>query len=162
MARYEKEFMGMPANFEGASGLDPNFGDYYRGMRMGSDGRRAAYGAHRLVRRQDLGTEGGFFGRFGGRPGGARDYDPRWERDGMVHDSAEDPGLLHHYNANSPRFAEPHGDEEAHRRAERNEKMLPEPAWMARRAYNPRYSNRGVSDAGYSEGWAHGPMRGAR
>jgi hypothetical protein len=34
--------------------------------------------------------------------------------------------------------------------------------WTPRGDFRPEYGNRGLTDAGYSEGWARGPMRGAR
>jgi len=66
MARYQTDFEGFPAAFGSPAGLDPNYRDGYRGMRMRGDGRQASYGAHRLARREDLETLGGFQGIYGG------------------------------------------------------------------------------------------------
>lgn len=161
MAVYIRDFMGIPAWFNRRGGLDPNYGDHYRGMRMKRDDRRAAYGSHRMARQQDLGTAGGFYGHSSpaeGQPWPG-EFDPRWELTGSAHGSMKDPNLLRHYNANSPALSESaRGD----RDAEAGDRLLSEPDWMPERDYDPSYSNRGISESGYSDGGKSGPMRGAR
>ncbi|MEX2571150.1 MAG: hypothetical protein WD737_07570 [Gemmatimonadota bacterium] len=163
MARYEREFMGIPAEFTEARGMDPNHSGHYRGMRMGSGQGRAAYGAHRLVHERDLGTEGGFAGLHGRSDDArARPFDPRWNDHGGVGDPSRRGRLLHDFNANSPMYARPSPRPRYGRELERRERFLLERAWLPSRQYRPGYSNRGMTEGGYSEGWARGPMRGAR
>lgn len=65
MARYEHDFMGIPADFgqdwgNRPGGLDPNYRDAYRGQPMRTDDpRRAPYVRHRLRHWEDLGGQGG-------------------------------------------------------------------------------------------------------
>ena len=162
MARYETDFIGMPGLFRNPSGLDPNYSGGYGGMRMAGGGGRAAYGSHRLFHQRDLETEGGFRGIHGGAGrGGRQRFDPTWEVRGGVRDHYRDGGVLREFNANSPQFAGPIRGRYDREMGDR-QRFLPERQWSPPRTYRPGYSNRGMTDAGYSEGWAFGPMRGAR
>lgn len=159
MARYERTFMGIPAESSRPAGFDPNYGERYLGMRMrGGDGR-AAYGAHRLVRRDDLGGRGGFYGTHGHHhPRSVRPFDPDWERIGGVRDSFREQELIRDFNANSPAF-EPRG------RRESDSRSMDHPSarrWNVRNGMEPDYGNRGVVEAGYGERWAQWPIRGDR
>ncbi|MEX2584360.1 MAG: hypothetical protein WD766_13915 [Gemmatimonadota bacterium] len=161
MARYEREFSGMPAYFRGAQGMDPNYVEGYHGMRMQGGRGRAAYGAHRYQQREDLGTEGGYGGIHG--RGGAERYPrlhPEWEESGGVRDPYRNRGMMQDFNSRSPSFARPPSRYD--REIDERQRFLPERQWMPRGTYRPGYTNRGITDAGYSEGWAFGPMRGAR
>jgi len=162
MERYEDEFMGIPGGFAEARGLDPNYRDGYGGMRMRGGNGRAAYGDHRLMRAQDLETEGGFGGIHPIRDDGYLErIAGRWEDEGGVGDPFANPRLLRDFNAHSPEYGPPRPfryDQEM----EGSQRRMRERDWSPRRAYREGYTNRGVTDAGYSEGWAYGPMRGAR
>ena len=158
MARYEEEFAGMPARARPPTGVDPNFRGGYGGMRMHGGYGRAAYGAHRMDHLHDLEGSGGYGGIHpGGPPQRWRGYDRDWHEMGGVR-RFRDPHFLHEYNANSP----------ALRRRGYGAEMEPvrEPwpvqTWEHQGRYRPGYSNRGMSDGGYSEPWAHFPMRGGR
>jgi hypothetical protein len=161
MARYEREFSGMPALFTSPRGLDPNFEDGYGGMRMSGGRGRAAYGAHRFGHRYDLETEGGFGGIHGGSAQRGYRRDPAWEAHGGVVDPYMGRRPLDDFNAMSPRYAGPRRYRYDSGMDDR-QRHLPEPRWTPSRAYRSGYTNRGVTDAGYSEGWAFGPMRGSR
>ena len=166
MARYVDDFQGIIGHDLPGRGMDPNYRGAYGGMRMAGGGYQAAYGRYRLGHAEDFGGSGGFRGRYGGatgpgigrpRGGGPGRYDREWSGGG-VRNIRYDRELLHEFNANSP----------ALRRGGRYdmEHLRPLPRgvapWSRGRGERPDYSNRGVSDAGYSEGWAWGPMRGAR
>jgi hypothetical protein len=163
MARYIDEFVGISAGFRAPSGADPNYRDGYAGMRMIGGRGRAAYGAHRLSREEDLGTAGRFGGLLVSGRGGIRPHsDPRWEESGGIGASYRDPRLLHDFNAHSPAYLDDDQRSRSGHGLERGRRYVRAPGWSPRRAYHPRYTNRGVTDAGYSEGWARGSMPGAR
>lgn len=147
--RYVDEFAGIPAGFRRPGGQDPNYRDGYAGMRMGGGGGRAPYGAHRMWREHDLETAGGFHGAHDFHDGPNRLPDPRWEREGM--------GIPHLRRLESGSRRERYGGD-----LERRVQRRPEPGWAPDRGYRPGYTNRGLTEAGYGEGWARGPMRGAR
>lgn len=164
MARYEREFFGMPGEFRESRGLDPNYVDGYHGMRMGGGYGRAAYGSHRLMRERDLETEGGYYGtlRDPRSPGGAYDprwMDPRWERSDSGHSPYDARRAIQDFNSHSPEFAGP--PPRLRYDADVRGRDL-EPSWGPQRSFRRGYTNRGITDAGYSEGWARGPMRGSR
>jgi len=167
MTRYQHEFMGIPAGSWTPRGMDPNYRGGYRGMRMRGDDRQAAYGWHRWTHEEDFAGSGGFLGRVdrplrpsgeGGyrRPPAA--YDRDWEGGG-VRDLRRDPRAMREFNANSPALHPEEGygparyDDFARRRG-------PLPGHYHGERFD--YANRGLSSGGYGEGWAWGPMRGAR
>lgn len=177
MARYVDDYRGIIGHHTAPAGMDPNYGGRYRGMRMDGSGYQAAYGRYRLEHAEDFGGSGGFRGRSawapvsgggrrGGTPAGARyarelegagRYDTGWGTGG-VRDLRYDRELLREFNANSPALQRGgRYDREHLRRLPRG--VAP---WSRARGNWEEYSNRGVTDAGYSEGWAWGPMRGAR
>lgn len=179
MARYVDDYRGIIGHDTAARGMDPNYSGGYRGMRMGGSGYQAAYGRYRLEHAEDFGGSGGFRGRSGpaslaggGRtraPHGvarydremearrAHGYDSGWESGG-VRDLRYDRDLLREFNANSP------GLRTGGRYDREHVRRLPHGVapWSRGRGNWEEYSNRGLTDAGYSEGWARGPMRGAR
>jgi hypothetical protein len=169
MSRYQRDFAGIPSRAE-ATGMDPNFqeGNPYGGMRMRGGRGRAAYGAHRWDREPDLETWGSFHGVHGpGRPfGGSRsrrpDPHPEWEISGGMRNPFTDERQQRDFDSRS-RLPERSGPPPRYGRdLERREGGPIDRSWSPARGFRPGYSNRGVTDAGYSEGWARGPMRGAR
>lgn len=114
MARYEHDFMGIPADFgqdwgNRPGGLDPNYRDAYRGQPMRTDDpRRAPYGRYRLRHQEDLGGQGGFGGEYGPR---GYDRDLRLEAS-RGYDREHRPTRQHpreylrDFNAHSPAFEE--------------------------------------------------------
>ncbi len=164
MPRYARDFQGIPARIEGASGMDPNHRDGYHGMRMVSGRGQAPYGWHRYTHEADFEGSGGFRGRYGGGPAGRDDrfsnsrprYDSELRGGGGVHDWRYDTEYLRDFNANSTRFREGGGWGAGGR-----------PSGGSRAG---RYDGgfrwggpqRGLSEGGYGEPWAWGPMRGAR
>lgn len=137
---------------------DPNYDENgYWGMRMRRGQDRAAYGWFR--RDWNLETFGGYGGihgppeYFGGPKG-----DPAWELGG-VSSPQRDIRVLRDFNATSPVFA---GDGIAGNRLLPSGDQTPVRSWERRAGFEGDYSDRGVVDAGYSEGWARGPMPGAR
>lgn len=170
MARYQEEFMGIPGGPGTPRGMDPNYRGGYRGMRMHGDARQGAYGWHRWTHEEDFAGSGGFLGRVdrpqgppreGGyrRPPGA--YDREWGGGG-VRDLRHDPRAMREFNAESPalhpeeRHGRPRYDDFARRPGPRR----PMPGHYQGERFD--YANRGLSSGGYGEGWAWGPMRGAR
>jgi hypothetical protein len=157
MARYESDFSGIGGGFGRPRGRDPNYRDGYQGMRMSGGRGRAAYGSHRMWRAEDLEDAGGFAGIHGGHPDRRqRGRDPQ----SGVHDPFNDPAFLRQFNAYGPHSQGPrrgYGHEMV-----RRDSYPAERSWSPPRLYRPGYTNRGITDAGYSEGWARGPMRGAR
>lgn len=165
MARYYDDFQGIIGHDLPGRGMDPNYRGAYRGMRMGGDRYQAAYGRYRLSHADDFGGSGGFRGRYGVHPAPRGGWPARQGRElfeqgrggGGVRDLRYDRELLHEFNANSPSL------ERGGRYDRGHLQPLPRGAapWSRGRG-QMGYSNRGMSDAGYSEGWAWGPMRGAR
>ena len=160
MARYATDFEGIPGGFAAPTGMDPNYRDGYHGMRMRADPRQAAYGAHRRTRRSDLGTAGGFDGIHDapefdwitpgpdGSPGGVRD-------------PFTDDEFLRDFDARGQRYA----PDPASSSTDRELPVRQARDWERPHGMDPHetgYSNRGMPPAGYGEGWARGPMRGAR
>lgn len=158
MARYQRDFMGIPADPRESRGDDPNYGRGYRGMRMRGGPVQAAYGRYRQLHADDLGTMGGFYGQFD------RGEDPRLSghrpgvEDGGLRDARYDRHLLHEYNSTSQRLrGEPRGRDSDEVRSLQKRARMPD----AHGGERFGYSNRGYSSGGYSQGWAYGPMRGA-
>ena len=111
MARYEKEFWGMPGEFTESRGLDPNYRDGYHGMRMVGGNGRAAYGAHRWAREGDLEREGGYRGAGAwakqSQSGPWHPDDVRWEerdRDRSPYDAHR---AMHDFDSRDQAFAPP-------------------------------------------------------
>lgn len=176
MARYENEYLGYYSDAGRARGADPNHrGGNYRGMRTWGGEGQAPYGAYRMRHPQDFEGSGGRYGRYGGGPaystefenayGGyvSRGYDREWQGGG-VHDPRYDVEYLRDFNAYSPRFRGYDRDQ----MGGRSRYDLPygghagDQLSARYRNYRIGYANRGLSSGGYSEGWAWGPMRGAR
>lgn len=158
MTRYERDFLGIPAGFGTPEGLDPNYLNGYLGMRMRAHERQAAYGDHRLTHRSDLAGAGGFDGIHPRRRLGRRRPTGRPQPvDGRVADPFRDDQFLADFDARRTRYAgEPEG-RLALDRTQRSARVQP-----ADRLYRGGYANRGIPPAGFSEGWARGPMRGSR
>lgn len=170
MTRYAHDFMGTTTDLVRPRGMDPNFRDGYRGMRMHGDDQQAAYGWYRWRHERDLGGSGGYPGlvdraQEGGRGGYGPPpaaYDRDWEGGG-VRDLRTDRRALREFNAASPGLR--YGAEYETSRYGRDYR----PRGGSRGALPGHfrgdrfdYGNRGLSSGGYSEGWAWGPMRGAR
>lgn len=158
MARYAYDYQGIPARLRYDNGMDPNFRGGYRGMRMTGGDWQAAYGRHRLHHAGDLETAGGFYGRgLRGEYPRMRERLPEETAGGGTRDRRYDRDLLRQFNANSVRLrGEGRGSEE--RGAEGREVDRPR---RQRGGNEFGYTNRGLSESGYSQGWARGPMRGA-
>jgi hypothetical protein len=161
MARYESEFEGIPGGFSAPTGMDPNYRDGYRGMRMQGEPGQAAYGLYRSLRSADLETAGGFEGihdptEMGGlvtgdiQPGG-----------GGVRDPFTDAGFLHDFDSRGQRFAADPPDTRADLEFPLSSDV-DRPGGEAEGPIDPDYGNRGIPPGGYSEGWARGPTRGGR
>jgi hypothetical protein len=158
MARYEREFVGMPAEFRDSHGLDPNYRNGYHGMRMLGGYGRAAYGNHRLYHERDLEREGGFPGSRGAargfQPDDPRLYDPSWEMRDRDHSPYQARRAMHDFDSRSPMYADPKmrgGYDAGYGGGPR-----PEPAWSPRRFVRPGHPDRGFTDAGYGEHWMRG------
>ena len=166
MARYARDFMGIEGDPRDVRGMDPNHRGGYRGMRTHGDDGRAAYGWHRWTHREDFQGSGGYRGNpdvwtrqgYGGdfhRPRGG--YDREWSGGG-----SRDPRQTRGFQGDRPvaRFGgDPgrprYGDDFRRRNAGDQG-----PGHFQGERFD--YANRGLSSGGYSEGWAWGPMRGAR
>ncbi len=139
---------------------DPNYDENgYWGMRMRGSRGRAAYGWYRRDWADDLETAGGFGGIHGpsqyvGGPKG----DPAWE-EGGISVPHRDIRVIRDFNSNSPMFD---GDATPGNSLISPQNQPPVRSWERRAGFRGMYSDRGLTDAGYSEGWARGPMRGAR
>jgi hypothetical protein len=160
MARYQRDFVGIRGEGR-AEGMDPNFRGAYGGMRMGGGHGRAPYGAHRWDRAHDLQAWGGFQGR--GHEGGSRgrpEFRPEWEQRGGLRSPYGDERVLRDFNSHSPDVRWHRGG--YGREMERRDSGPVDRPWNTERDFRQGYSNRGITDAGYSEGWARGPMRGTR
>ena len=160
MSRYSTDFEGIPGGFAAPTGMDPNYRDGYHGMRMHGDAGQAAYGAHRRAHRHDLETAGGFDGIHD-----APEFD--WVASepttglGGVRDPFTDEEFLRDFDSRGQRFA----PDPQRRSSDRALPLRHGQDWEypdETEPYNPRYSNRGMPPGGYGEGWARGPMRGAR
>lgn len=169
MARYVDDYRGIIGHDVPGRGMDPNYRGGYEGMRMRGGPSQAEYGWYRALHPGDFAGAGGS-GGFGPRrgplglpPAEARmgptrgPQGPHGWGEGGVRNSRYDRELLHDFNANSPALARERGRYDLEQR-----RPLPRGVSPWRTANRPGYSNRGMSDAGYSEGWAWGPMRGAR
>jgi hypothetical protein len=161
MTRYEKDFVGIPATDVTPEGLDPNYRDGYQGMRMSAKDGQAAYGAHRLSHQRDLETAGGFGGVHGsnGLPHNRSVLPPAGHTGGVRPFS--DPELMRDFDSRGQRFATDRygttpGDELHPADADKVED------WTLARPHEPDSRDRGVPPAGFSEGWARGPMPGSR
>lgn len=137
MASFKDDFIGISADPGEAQGSDPNFRNGYGGMRMtGRDGR-AAYGAHRIRRAAD---PRGWVGEnrivAGSEP----------IRLGRSGESAAASGLARRRKGVRDTVTRP-SEEMARRRTE----------LMRRR--RPGYSNRGLSEGGFSERKSSSPLR---
>lgn len=171
MARYERDFMGISANFEQARGMDPNFrGGAYGGMRTRGAPTQASYGRYRQAHADEMEGQGGPWG-YSGRRGYGGDYqgyrqpptgwryDDRYRGGGGVHDVRYDREFLRDFNTESPAFRG-----EGHARASYERDYRERGGHPVNRDSRPatRYANRGLSTSGYSEAWARWPMRGGR
>lgn len=157
MARYENEFNGIPARFSEPHGADPNYTGGYGGMRMRGWGGRAPYGEHRAHHLDDLGGSGGFGGIHRGvQPVPARGYDREWQEE-TDQRPFRNQRMMREFNSNSPALRRGYG-----REMEGPRERAPQRDWAIQRGYRQGYSNRGMSDAGFSENWARFPMRGGR
>jgi len=164
MGRFQKDFAGISGDVE-TRGLDPNYRGPYGGMRMEGGGGRAAYGAHRWIRSQDLETWGGFDGVDGGQDGrGTPELHPEWEESGSVRGPGREERIIRDFNANSPELSEEVRGARDQPEAEqvRDDRGHVERDWSPPRGFRQGYSNRGITDAGYSEGWARRTNRGGR
>lgn len=162
MARYTDEYEGITGGFRPPRGLDPNYRGGYHGMRMEGGPEQAEYGRYRLRHRDDFQGVGGFDGGYSGYYGGRRersapDHYPEREWGGL-RDPRYDREFIRDFNANSPvlRRGGRYGSE-----MERGRGPDDAPG-RTHWGYDPRYANRGLSSSGFGEGWARGPMRGAR
>lgn len=169
MARYVDDYQGIVGHDVPPRGMDPNFRGVYGGMRMRGGRGQAEYGRYRLQHPEDFGGSGGFAGRYGAHgvaPGRRREvprepgvgYGREWGSGG-VREIRYDRELLHDFNANSPALEPRRGPYDVDTRSRLRRGVAP---WSRGPGGHPWYSNRGISDAGYSEGWAWGPMRGSR
>lgn len=152
MARYVDEYQGIAARDMRARGMDPNFRGAYGGMRMQGGPYQAQYGRYRMRHPGDFEGSGGLLGA-GERRISRGGFDPG---NGGVRNLRYDRELLHDFNANSPALQRGVGRDLEPRRP------VPRAVAPWSRPGRAGYSNRGISDGGYSEGWAWGPMRGAR
>lgn len=106
MTRYEREFEGISSDAVPPEGQDPNFRGGYHGMRMNARNGQAAYGAHRLVRRADLESMGGFTGIHGpDRSTAEQDRRRDAEGAGGVR-RLDDPEFLKDFDSRGIRYAE--------------------------------------------------------
>lgn len=163
MARYTDEYEGITGGFRQPRGMDPNFRGGYQGMRMGGGPNQAEYGRYRMRHPGDFQGSGGYQGGYGAYYTGeggryAADYRPEWHGGGL-RDPRYDRGLMHDFNANSPMLRSYRG---RYGRDMERPRHAGEAPGSTHQGYDPRYANRGVSSSGFSEGWARGPMRGAR
>lgn len=157
MARYVDDYQGISGQFERPRGIDPNYRGPYRGMRMRSEPGQAAYGRHRLTHPEDFEGSGGFLGRYGRRGLYTGEFEAGYGGQGGgggVRDLRRDRQALREFNANSPQLRGEQG-------YDRDARPRREPRFPHPRYDRPDYANRGIA-GGYSEGWAWGPMRGAR
>jgi hypothetical protein len=167
MTRYQRDFAGIRGAGE-ARGMDPNFRNGYGGMRMGGGNGRAPYGAYRWDRARDLETWGGFEGwgpdgrGRGGAGRGRPEFHPDVEQRGGLRSPYGDERILREFNTRSPELSRNRGRTRYGGEMEPRERGPVDRPWSPQRDFRPEYSNRGVTDAGYSEGWARGPMPGAR
>jgi hypothetical protein len=161
MARYETEYQGIPAAFAEARGLDPNYRDGYWGMRMTGGGGRAAYGMLRARLSQDLETAGGFGGIHGHSDRAQIRSRYGREESGGVRDPFRDLDFIRDFNARSPMYD---GDRRSGERypAGPRDQIAHERSWSPNRTEDGHYGDRSISEGGYGEVWARGPMRGAR
>ncbi|CAN5731750.1 hypothetical protein BH23GEM6_BH23GEM6_16150 [soil metagenome] len=173
MPRYANDYHGISAQPEGTRGLDPNHRGAYRGMRMQGGRGMAPYGWYRWTHETDLETSGGFRGSYGGGAAAREErfdnFRPRYDRDlggAGVHDARYDTEYLRDFNSRSIRFQEdlqgsPRRENRGRYGGEYDDRDSP----RSRRYDNGirrGYANRGMTEAGYAESWAWGPMRGAR
>lgn len=164
MARYVDDYQGIVGHDVAPRGMDPNYRGGYGGMRMGGGRAQAEYGWYRMRHPDDFEGSGGFAG-FSGRYD--RAMKPRQlyhgavqhggRGDGGVRSLRYDRELLRDFNANSPALSRERGRYDVEQR-----RPLPRGISPWSRRQEPGYSNRGIVDAGYAEGWAWGPMPGAR
>ncbi len=139
---------------------DPNYDDGgYWGMRMRRSPGLAAYGWYRRDWSDDLETAGGFGGIHGpieyrGGPRG----EASWEEGGVV-EADRDLRVIRDFNARSPMYE---GDATTGNHLVLSDETGSVRPWEVRGLYSGEYTDRGLTDAGFSEGWARGPVPGAR
>lgn len=175
MARYIDEYRGISGHDEPPHGMDPNYRGGYGGMRMGGHPGQAAYGRYRMGHGDDLGGANGAFGMYPGRGmytgeyeagydrPGHRGYEPNWHGGGYDRGvrGGRGGGGVHGWRddrmvwGRGPGYDQGMGGRTQPGRYDRS-------MFGHDRGYRPGYANRGVGSGGYSEGWAWGPMRGAR
>lgn len=172
MPRYQDDFGGITGNPGRGRGMDPNHREGYQGMRMHATHGQSAYGWHRWTHPLDFESSGGFIGRYAGdyhdrprriSPQAGREFDTRGG--GGVYDMVREPEHLRMYNAESIRFRdEGRGARGGAGRYANDYRGAGLP--RGRSGYDNRflrgYTNRGRNEAGYTESWTWGPMRGAR
>jgi hypothetical protein len=138
MARYDHWYEGISARPEPPRGMDPNYRDGYRGMRMQGGPWQAEYGRYREYHQDSLDF------RRGSPVSGYGDdyeltptlYDPQSGLDDGSGYVRYEPDL----------------------RGGRDPQRGPGPV----PGYRFGYGSRGLNAGGYSPGWAFGPMRGSR
>jgi hypothetical protein len=140
MARYDHWYEGISARPESPRGMDPNYRDGYRGMRMQGGPSQAEYGWYRMRHQDDLGFR---------RGSPVRGYGDDYELTPVRYDP--ESGRIGGGGVHGRRYDGPY-----HGGADRQLGPGPVPG------YRFRYSNRGLTGGGYSDAWAFGPMRGSR
>ena len=137
MTRYEHWYVGVSARPEPPRGMDPNYRDGYRGMRMQGGAWQADYGRYREHHQGSLG-----FRRGSPVRGYGYDYEltpTRYDPESGRRDGA---GYRPDRSFRGPL------DEQ------RGPGFVP--------GYRFRGTSRGLTAGGYAPGWAFGPMRGSR
>lgn len=159
MARYVDDYQGISGHPTRPRGLDPNYREGYGGLRMQGGWGQAEYGRYRFVHEDEMGDRE--WHGFGQRRGlYAGDLDRGYERvrmnpesgrrGGGVRDLRRDRRALREFNASSPSLGDDRGYDVDRPRRSHDQR------------YRFGYANRGLPSGGYGEGWAWGPMRGAR
>lgn len=161
MARYQRDYEGIPADMRGGRGMDPNHrGGDYRGQRLQGEPGQAEYGRYRAQHQRELEPYGGFRGSHAPRGydrdyarGGRAGYDWGYRGGGGMRDP-RDPEYLRHLNANSPNVRygmRPRYDDDTPRRGRYDEGVR-----LRRQGEpGPDYSGRGLTRGGFGQPW-HG------
>src|SRR5690606_11067721 len=151
MARYVDDFMGIPNEYHRVRGMDPNYREHYRGMRMRGHDYQAPYGWYRARHRDALGHSAGFHGIVswdytgGGYDRGYRGYDRGFGigDGGAVYNPYYDRHYLWDYNAYGEAIRSGGGRGDGY---DREMRPLLE---SVHEGYRQSYGNRGVSSGGY-------------